>query len=80
MISLAVEDVSDTHVDTILSPSLAIAAIAINCADWPLAAATAAIPPSSAAMRCSNTSCARPLSTTYTFPMSHAYDGWVPDP
>ena len=46
-----------TYVDTILSPALAIVAIAMNCADCPLDAATAAAPPSSAARRFSNTSC-----------------------
>lgn len=45
----------ETHVDTILLPALAIAEIAMNCADWPLEAATAATPPSSAAIRASNT-------------------------
>ena len=44
-----------THVDTILSPALAIAEMAMNCADCPLDAATAATPPSRAAMRASNT-------------------------
>ena len=44
------------YVETILSPDPAIAATAMNCADWPDEAATAATPPSRAAMRCSNTS------------------------
>lgn len=43
-------------VDTMLSPACASAAIAINCADWPDDAATAARPPSRAAMRFSKTS------------------------
>ena len=38
-----------------LSPARAIAAIAMNCAAWPLDVATAAIPPSMAAMRRSKT-------------------------
>jgi hypothetical protein len=45
-----------THVETMLSPALAIVAIATNCADWPDAVATAAAPPSRDAMRFSNTS------------------------
>jgi hypothetical protein len=44
------------HVETILSPALAIAEIAMNWADWPLAAATAAAPPSRAAILFSKTS------------------------
>ena len=40
-----------------LSPADAIVEIAMNCAAWPLATASAAAPPSSAAMRFSKTSC-----------------------
>jgi hypothetical protein len=45
-----------THVEMILSPDDAIVAIAINWAECPEEAATAATPPSSAAMRFSKTS------------------------
>ncbi len=38
-----------------LSPAREIAAIAMNCAAWPLDVATAATPPSMAAMRLSKT-------------------------
>lgn len=44
------------ELDTMLSPALAIVAIAMNCAACPLAVARAAAPPSSAAIRFSNTS------------------------
>ena len=44
-----------THEDTMLSPAPQIAAIAINCAACPLEVATAATPPSSAAIRRSKT-------------------------
>jgi hypothetical protein len=43
-------------VDTMLSPACASAAIVMNCAAWPEEAATAATPPSRAAMRFSKTS------------------------
>jgi len=39
-----------------LSPTLASAVMAMNCADWPDEAATAALPPSNAAIRFSKTS------------------------
>ena len=45
------------HVETMLSPAFAIAVMAMNCEDWPLDAATAAAPPSRAAIRFSKTSC-----------------------
>jgi hypothetical protein len=45
-----------------LSPVPAIAEIAMNCADWPDAAATAARPPSRAAIRFSNTSYERKIN------------------
>lgn len=49
-------DRREPHVETMLSPALAMVAIAMNCADCPLDAATAVAPPSSAATRFSNTS------------------------
>ena len=56
-------DTATTHVDIMLSPAFAIALMAINCADWPLDAATAAAPPSSAAIRFSKMSCQTQVST-----------------
>ena len=46
---------SITHDEIILSPERQMAAMAINCAACPLDVATAATPPSSAAMRRSKT-------------------------
>jgi len=43
-------------VDIILSPACASAAMVMNCAAWPEEAATAATPPSRAAIRFSKTS------------------------
>ena len=47
----------DTYEDMILSPARQMAAMAMNWAACPLDAATAATPPSSAAIRLSNTLC-----------------------
>lgn len=44
------------EVETMLSPALASAAMAMNCAAWPDVAATAATPPSRAAILFSKTS------------------------
>ena len=49
------QDVMRTYADTILSPQSAIVETVRNCADRPVAVATAAAPPSSAAIRFSKT-------------------------
>ena len=71
----------DTYEETTLSPCFAIAATAMNWADWPLAAATAATPPSSAAIRCSNTSYAfSSACKSYECPaLTSTHYGWIAD-
>lgn len=70
-----------TDVETMLSPARAMFVMAMNCAACPLEVATAAAPPSSAAIRFSNTSCSDPpcFGKEITRSDKNTHDRGIPD-
>ena len=68
-----------TYVETILSPEPATALMARNWADCPDEVATAATPPSSAAIRFSNTSYSLFISLKSRTPRCATYDSGISD-